>query len=145
MPPSTWPLFRLSPTTTVRTGDVVKASGIYLPSCSESCAALLIKNYEAPNAMVGYDPKTMQNTSESPTTWTLVERVADTGGGIAGDPDPTKSGVRLLCEAGQPCPRDGVWFTPARKGSRRLFTFGELMPEVGGDYGATIWQWDEQQ
>jgi Domain of unknown function (DUF1911)/Domain of unknown function (DUF1910) len=46
---------------------------------------------------------------------------------------------------GQPCPRTGQWFTPARLDSRRHFTQGETMPKVGGDYGATIWQWDEQQ
>jgi hypothetical protein len=48
-------------------------------------------------------------------------------------------------EAGQPCPRDGYWFTPARAQSRRHFTDGEIMPHMGGDYGVTIWQWDEQQ
>ncbi len=43
------------------------------------------------------------------------------------------------------CPRQGYWFTPARARSRRLFTAGESMPEISGDYGATIWQWDEKQ
>ena len=54
-------------------------------------------------------------------------------------------GDLLRCEAGQPCPREGYWFTPARIDSRRRFNTGELMPEVGGDYGTTIWQWDETQ
>lgn len=49
------------------------------------------------------------------------------------------------CEAGQPCPREGFWFTPARSNSRRHFKAGEQMPDVGGDYGTTIWQWDETQ
>ena len=53
--------------------------------------------------------------------------------------------LRLRCEAGQSCPREGWWFTPAGVNSRHLFTLGEVMPELGGDYGATIWQWDEQQ
>ncbi len=43
------------------------------------------------------------------------------------------------------CPRQGYWFTPARALSRRLFKAGEWMPEISGDYGATIWQWDEKQ
>ena len=46
---------------------------------------------------------------------------------------------------GQACPRTGHWFTPARLDSRKHFTQGETMPRVGGDYGATIWQWDEKQ
>ena len=55
------------------------------------------------------------------------------------------SADRLRAPAGEPCPREGWWFTPARANSRRHFAVGELMPDVGGDYGATIWQWDEQQ
>lgn len=53
--------------------------------------------------------------------------------------------LRLRCEAGQPCPREGHWFTPAQADSRRFFKSGEVMPEAGGDYGATIWQWDQNQ
>lgn len=53
--------------------------------------------------------------------------------------------ARLRCEAGQPCPREGFWYTPAQADSRRFFKAGEPMPEIGGDYGATIWQWDENQ
>ncbi len=53
--------------------------------------------------------------------------------------------TRLRCEAGEPCLRTGHWFTPAQANSRRLFQAGELMPAVGGDYGLTIWQWDERQ
>jgi len=52
---------------------------------------------------------------------------------------------RGRCEAGQPCPRAGFWFTPAQANSRRHFKAGEVMPSVGGDYGATIWQWDQTQ
>jgi hypothetical protein len=49
----------------------------------------------------------------------------------------------LRCPAGQPCPREGFWVTPAKTNSRRYFHAGEVMPDVGSDYGATIWQWDE--
>ncbi|WP_284620504.1 PoNe immunity protein domain-containing protein [Aquabacterium humicola] len=52
---------------------------------------------------------------------------------------------RLHCPAGLPCPRTGFWFSPARPDSRRRFDAGETMPDLGGDYGTTIWQWDERQ
>jgi hypothetical protein len=48
-------------------------------------------------------------------------------------------------EAGQPCPRAGYWFTPASPNSRRRFQQGEVMPDTKSSYGATIWQWDENQ
>jgi Domain of unknown function (DUF1911) len=56
-----------------------------------------------------------------------------------------ETSTRLRCLAGEPCPREGWWFTPANTNSRRHFAVGEVMPGFGGDYGATIWQWDEQQ
>ncbi len=54
-------------------------------------------------------------------------------------------GARLRCEAGQPCPKEGYWLTPAKADSRCFFNQGETMPSLGGDYGATIWQWDDNQ
>jgi hypothetical protein len=56
-----------------------------------------------------------------------------------------KASVRLRALAGQPCPREGFWLTPAKADSRRHCKAGELMPDVGGDYGVTIWQWDDKQ
>lgn len=53
--------------------------------------------------------------------------------------------ARLRCEAGQPCPNAGWWFTPAQSGSRRHFKQDETMPDVGSTYGHTIWQWDTDQ
>lgn len=53
--------------------------------------------------------------------------------------------VRLRCEAGQACPREGWWFTPAKANSRRRFQQGEAMPAFSTDFGSTIWQWDERQ
>lgn len=53
--------------------------------------------------------------------------------------------AQLSVDAGHPCPREGWWFTPAKAGSRRFFVVGQVMPAFTTDYGATIWQWDEQQ
>lgn len=60
---------------------------------------------------------------------------------LSADPSSNVEQVRLRCEAGQPCPRDGEWETPALANSRRSFKQGEIMPSVEGDYGQTIWQW----
>jgi len=57
----------------------------------------------------------------------------------------TSATQRLTCNANQPCPREGFWFTPAKAGSRRFFQQGETMPDLKSDYGMTIWQWDEDQ
>ena len=143
--PPQWPTYRLNPKVRVASSQPAPRTGIYLPDVNDSVAALLIEGKPVVQASVGYDPATMQNVSLADTKWTLVERISEAGGGIPGELDPIKAGVRMRCLAGQPCPREGFWFTPARSNSRRQFGVGELMSDVGGDYGVTIWQWDEQQ
>lgn len=77
-----------------------------------------------------------------PTTWTLVEKIADSGGGIPGAADPWLAGIRERCIAGEPCPRTGWWTTPAAP-ARRRFVAGTVMPELGGDWGTTVWQLEQ--
>lgn len=77
-----------------------------------------------------------------PTTWTLVEKIADSGGGIPGASDPWLAGIRERCIAGEACPRTGWWTTPAAL-ARRRFVAGAVMPELGGDWGTTVWQLDQ--
>jgi hypothetical protein len=143
-PPSSWPQYRLNPKVTVKTGDTVTQSGIYLPACDDSCAAVQIKGYECYEAEVGYNPQTTHAISRAATTWTLVERIADSGGGIPGA-EGDAAGIRIRVEAGKHCPQAGFYFTPAKTNSRQSFKLGDIMPSVGGDYGSTIWQMDTNQ
>lgn len=145
--PSTWPQYRLNPQVRVKTGDRVPRNGIYLPDISNSCAQLLIEGHDAWGATVMRHPEdpNSQAFDRVPATWTLVERVADEGGGVPGEePWRANAAQRLRCEAGQPCPHEGWWFTPAGEG-RRHFKQGEILPSLGGDYGLTIWQWSSPQ
>jgi hypothetical protein len=48
-------------------------------------------------------------------------------------------------QGGSVCLLPGYYFTPAKRGSRRYFAKDEMMPNIEGDYGATIWQWDTNQ
>ncbi|WP_374601616.1 hypothetical protein [Niveibacterium sp.] len=143
--PTSWPVYRLNPKVRIATGGIAPADGIYLPDADDSVAAFYWKGSEVVTASIGYDPKTMQNICEADTVWTLVERVADFGGGTPGAADEISQGVVMRCVAGKPCPHAGWWSTPAKANSRRLFSAGEVMPDFGSDYGATIWQWDMNQ
>src|SRR5574343_154913 len=62
-------------------------------------------------------------------------------------PDGGKTSVsrRPNVPAGSPCPEAGWWFTLAKANSRQFFKAGAIMPEVGGDYGLTFWQWSPDQ
>lgn len=54
--------------------------------------------------------------------------------------------LQLRCEANQPCPKAGYWWTPAKENSRAYFKQGDLMPDFpNSTYGVTIWQWDANQ
>lgn len=77
-----------------------------------------------------------------PCKWYFVEMIhgeSDDAPEVAGDEINTSQ--RLRCEAGQPCPRDGEWETPAQANSRRRFKQGQPMPRQSTDYGETIWYW----
>jgi hypothetical protein len=54
---------------------------------------------------------------------------------------PTAAQGRLRCEAGQPCPRAGLWYSPAAS-EPMSFKQGDVMPEMTSDYGQTIWYLD---
>ena len=139
----------------VRTAFVGKPSLIDAPSAGISprrehlgCMNYFLANTSAPP----YQDR--EQDQPMPVTWRLIwkdERYLD-GVIPSEEPEylapaaaPAAEIARLRCEAGRPCPREGFWFTPARPNSRRAFQQGEVMPDVGGAYGSTIWQWDEQQ
>jgi hypothetical protein len=53
---------------------------------------------------------------------------------------------RFRVPGGEKCPQTGYWTTPAQQDSRRFFTAGTIMPTFEHSaYGATIWQWSDQQ
>ncbi len=155
-PPPNWPSYRSVSSVKASTGERLLKSGIYLPDIDDSCAQFLsIKYNEAPEASVfvgmsdTFDPVTQTKDGEEPRhenrpcTWTLIERVSDTGGRSTAPSllPPTTHRVT----AGESCPETGYYFTPARADSRRRFEQGEIMPDFESGYGLTIWQWDQVQ
>lgn len=142
-PPDEWPLYGLNQQCRVATGESVQVSGIYIPDVDDASAAFMVAGDDACPARVGYDKEKMRYDHMSATQWTLVERIADTGGSSFSENFRTHIGIR--CEANQPCPRAGYWLTPAKLGSRRYFNAGEIMPAFESAYGETIWQWDVNQ
>lgn len=147
--PPSWPVYRLNHAVRVKTDEKVPQNGVYLPDAPGSCAEFLIEGYEAWVASVMDHPENPEDRSSTsqPTVWTLVERIADSGGGTGCGPQGNVGGEarRFNVPANSHCPEAGWWFTPAQAGSRRHFKAGENMPSVGGDYGLTFWQWSPDQ
>jgi hypothetical protein len=155
-PPAQWPAYHINHEISVRTGTKTPQSGIYVPDLENSCPQFLSTYYqEAPKAyvIVGFKDLLDSGTGEKyaeeallerkDCTWYLVERTTNSN-------EVQNSGVieatqPMRVPAGQSCPETGFYFTPARSDSRRLFNEGEIMPDFGADYGATIWQWDVKQ
>lgn len=157
LPPlATLPGYRINRNISVRTGVKTPQSGIYVPDLEKSCAQFLSASYKkAPQAyvVVGFrdllDPATGEKYGEEPVfeerdcNWYFVERGPDSGNPQQSDAIEPAQLMRIA--AGQPCLETGFYFTPARADSRRLFNQGDVMPELGADYGTTIWQWDINQ
>jgi hypothetical protein len=147
-PPTDWPQYRLNPAIQVVTNIKVPRTGIYLPDTDNSCAQFLIQDWQAWGAYVSKELGDQESKRQS-TTWTLIERIADSGGtrgwGEEAASTTATTNERIRVEGGQACPQDGYYFTPAQTNSRKYFKQGNVMPSVGGDYGVTIWQWDANQ
>lgn len=79
--------------------------------------------------------------TDRPCKWYFVEMLNGEFENVDHPNSNQSSDLRLRCEAGNTCPRQGWWFTPAAE-KRQHFKQGELMPALAGDYGVTIWQWD---
>src|SRR5690606_23507159 len=59
-------------------------------------------------------------------------------------PSPSIAPARV--PAGQPCPRSGYWFTPAKADSRHHFKSGDVFPDIPDTaYGTVLWQWAPDQ
>jgi hypothetical protein len=140
--PPSWPIYRLNPAVQVRTGEPVPQNGIYLPDVDNSAPMAMIKGYEAWPANVGLDAHG-HSASRPDATWTLVERIADTGGGSHEEDLLAWAEARRLmrrCEAGDPCPQDGYWHTHAMPPNTRAryFKKGDIMPKLDS-FNASIW------
>jgi hypothetical protein len=84
--------------------------------------------------------------TSQPCKWYFVEMIDGEFDDETTDAQaPRQAASPMRCPAGDPCPRTGFWFTPARANSRQRFEQGQSMPEAGSGYGTTIWQWDAQQ
>jgi hypothetical protein len=154
--PPAWPNFRINKSIAIKSGEKTTQSGIYLPDVNDSCAQFLSTYHErapAASVQIGFedllDPTTGEKYDQQPIfeqrncVWYLVERVDDVS--IITHAQSTATPQRYRIAAGETCPETGFYFTPARPDSRRLFQQGDVMPAFETAYGATIWQWDNNQ
>ena len=151
--PEILPTYRINHKISTRTGMSVPQPGVYLPEL-EHCEPrfLTTRKPAAPYAsvLVSFDERRAADGSvierepvvtKSECVWHLVERVEHSGN--AKEPSIAEDFLRVPAHAR--CPRPGYYFSPAKADSRQKFSLGELMPELGSAYGATIWQWDQNQ
>ena len=154
--PLHWPNYRVQKEVCVATGARIGQSGVYVPDVEASCAEFLYIAYEtAPPAKVRvginpvYHPNTGEKYDEAPVledrccTWYLIERGPEDQRDK--NEDYAAGDERIRVPGGGTCPEGGFYFTPAKLNSRRLFQKGDLMPDLGSEYGLTIWQWDSSQ
>lgn len=63
------------------------------------------------------------------------------------DPSLTpKTNHPTSVKGGEPAPKSGYWFTPAKENSRRYFNEGDIFPKFDlNDWGIIHWQWDGER
>lgn len=154
-PPAHWPLYRINKDVSVRSGEELKQSGIYVPNVENSCAQFLRTNGRpAPSAKVLIGTKDLVASDgvkyaeekileKRSCLWYLVERTPDSE--LSAQPQTMETTEARRVVGGAICPETGFYFTPARSDSRRVFRQGEVMPDFDAAFGMTIWQWDSHQ
>ncbi len=81
-----------------------------------------------------------------PALWHFVEEIPDEFEEVdlpSQVADVTQQTLRQA--GGETCKVAGFYFSPALEKSRRYFRAGEPLPKFEGQYGETIWQWDNDQ
>lgn len=154
VPPAIWPTYQFSKNVTVLTsGEKVNLPGIYVPDLEDTCAQFLHKTAPLAKVFIGmkdlFAPDTGLKYAEKAEftkkacTWRRIQRVGDSN---VGQTPPTlfdQNSARIV--GGDSCVKSGYYFSPARQDSRKWFNSSETMPDFGATYGATIWQWDQNQ
>lgn len=131
--PESWPIYSLNQQYSVKVDEVVPVAGIYIPNRADASAQVLLDGMLANEANVGYDPDTTHAVGRAPVTWMLVERIADSGGGSSSVvPESSR------CEADQPCPQTGYWWSPASQ-ELQHFQAKDTMPDMTKGRWETIW------
>ena len=148
-PPDRWPKYRVNSDFRISTGQKVLHGGIYLPTVNEASVQFLNEGKTVPRALVGLLDNKQTFRDRFASDWILIERVP---GEFVDDPladllQDQVTGNRVeRVPAGNPCPRAGWWYTPAKIDSRRLFKEGDVFPTIErSDYGETLWIWSPDQ
>lgn len=149
--PEKIPEYAADPSIACKTGDIVPWTGVWVPSTGMGTAALAFARQGVQIMQPAYE--IASRDEDGYASFKLVDciwhPVKPTGRMIEhpvlAQLKHDAATARGRCKAGQRCPREGWWFTPASAGGRRHFKLGEVMPATSGDYGQTIWQWDERQ
>jgi hypothetical protein len=82
--PSTWPIYRLNPMVQVKTGEWTPVTAFYLPNLDDAAPRRLIHmddDFWGRAGKVRVEPQGQPDFFE-PCTWTLIERVSDSGVGV---------------------------------------------------------------
>ncbi len=146
-PPLSYPIYRLNENIKVKTDEKIPQTGFYLPDLPDSFPLFMWVSNNDVWELAGEtripknDPEYPKMRKLAPCTWTLIEKVVDSGRelGEAMNPFVRPANVR----AGQPATHSGYWFTVAQENSRQYFEQGEILPEIKNqDWGEVYWQFD---
>ena len=136
---------------TCKTGDIVPWTGVWVPTTGMGTAALAFARKNVQIMQPAYEIESRDEDGYA--IFKLVDcewhPVKPTGRTIEhpvlAELKLSAASARGRCPSNERCPREGWWYTPAQVDGRRFFKLGEIMPDVGTGYGATIWEWDAQQ
>ena len=136
--PESYPIYHINYERKVKSKEKLIKTGIYICNDFDHKLKFLAASPEQDNGFAPRYAKQNMETGENmyyETTWTLVERIADTGGSAK-----TIQVENLKGFGGEVCPRSGHWWSPANQSEKRYFEQGEIFPKLKNSFwGKTIW------
>jgi hypothetical protein len=95
---------------------------------------------EPPNARVASSVISLGGFTSRPCKWYFVEMINDEYEDI--DDRPVALASQLRMQAGEPCPKSGVWEAQdVTHPIERYYAAGAVMADLGSAYGLTVWLW----
>ncbi|WP_137938809.1 hypothetical protein [Chitinivorax sp. B] len=133
-PPAELPEYAPDTSITCQTGDIVPWTGVWVPTTGMGTAALVFARKHVQIMQPSYEIVSRDAdgyVDQYNLVHTTFHPVKPTGRMLPW-PQPAAAAEpleRLRCEAGQPCPRTGWWWSPAGgEQGRQYFEQGQLLP-----------------
>jgi hypothetical protein len=137
------PSYRVDTTISCKTGDEVPWTGVWYPSIGLENHSLTFAikglRMQPVYRVIKTKDESRSEGAQIPMSQTVA--VDATWHPVIADIPPNDPQDELRAQAGQACPKAGIWQQVDTDAVQRRYEAGEEMANLGSAYGFTVWRW----